>query len=78
MSASAIALQGLEQADTQLDAAAAAIATAGTGANSSGPSLADLGADMVSLTTAQTQFEANLATIQTADQMEQSLIDVTA
>jgi hypothetical protein len=78
MSASAIALQGLDQANTQLNAAAAAIATAGTGANSGDPSLVNLAADIVSLTSAQTQFEANIATLKTSDQMEQSLINVTA
>lgn len=78
MGATAIALQGLEQADAQLNSADEAIATDGTVPGSSGPNVVDLGADMISLTSAQTLFEANIATLKTADQMEQSLIDITA
>jgi hypothetical protein len=78
MSASTIAIQGLEQADAQLNAAAEAIATDGTAPGSSGPKAPELGADMISLTSAQTLFEANIATLKTTDQMEQSLINLTA
>jgi flagellar basal body rod protein FlgC len=77
MDLSAIALQGLQQADAQLEAAAAAIANAGTASSSNGPDVANLAADMVSLTAAQTLYEANIATLRTADQLQQSLIDVT-
>lgn len=75
MDPSAIALQGLEQANAQLNAAAEAFATA---QGSSGPNVVDLGADMISLTSAQILFEANIATLKTADQVEQSLINLTA
>ena len=78
MDPSTIALQGLQQVDAELDAAANAIANAGSAPSSTSPNVADLGEDMVSLTSAQTSYEANLATLQTADQMEQALIDVTA
>jgi hypothetical protein len=78
MDPSAIAIQGLQQAEAQFDSAAEAIVTGGTAPVGSGPSAPDLAADMISLTSAQTQFEADIATLTTADQIEQSLIDVTA
>jgi flagellar hook protein FlgE len=76
MNPSAIAVQGLDQADAQLNAATEAIATIGTAAG--GPNIVNLGADMISLTSAQTLYEVNIATLKTADQMEQRLIDLTA
>jgi flagellar basal body rod protein FlgC len=79
MDPSSIAIQGLQQADTQLDAAAAAIASAGgTSANGSNPDVVNLSAEMVALTSAQTSFSANLAALETADQMQKTLLDVTA
>jgi hypothetical protein len=78
MSASAIALQGLENADAQLNATAEAIVTDGTAPSSGGPSVPDLATDMVLLTSAQTLAEANMASLKTADQLEQNLIDMTA
>lgn len=79
MDVSAIALQGLQQADAQLNAAAEAIANAGAPAGSGGDvNVVNLAADIVSLTSAQTLFEANIATLKTADQMQKSLVDVTA
>jgi len=79
MDASSIALQGLEQANIQLSAAATKIASAGAsspeGANLD---VVDLSAEMVALMSAQSAFEANLATLKTADQMQKSLIDLTA
>ncbi len=79
MDPSSIALQGLQQADTQLDAAAAAIASASaTSANGSNPDVVDLSTEMVALMSAQTSFSVNLATLETADQMQKSLLDVTA
>ena len=79
MDPSSIALQGLQQADAQLETAAAAIAQAGsTSANGSNPDVVDFSAEMVALISAQTSFSANLATLKTADQMQQNLLDVTA
>ncbi len=79
MDASSIALHGLQQADTQLNAAASAIAHAGAD-SVSGASLDvfDLSAEMVALMSAQTAFDANLATLKTAAQRQKSLLDVTA
>ena len=78
MGASAIALQGLQQAEYQLNNAAAGIASAGTG-SSSGDNVdtVDLSAEMTALTSAQILYEANLATLKTADQVEQNLVNLT-
>jgi flagellar basal body rod protein FlgC len=79
MDASSIALQGLEQANTQLDTAAAAIANATANSAPNAPvDVVDLSSEMVALMSAQNSLEANLATLKTADQMQNSLIDVTA
>jgi flagellar hook protein FlgE len=61
------AVQGLKKADQQLNQAAQNIA---------GGSLDPQ--DVVSLSEASTGFKANSAVIRTADQMSQSLLDITA
>jgi len=79
MDVSSIALQGLAQADAQLETAAARIAA--VGANSPDGATLDvvnLGAEMVGLMSARTLFSANLATLKTADQVQKSLVDLTA
>ena len=99
MDVSSIALQGLEEASAQLDAAANGIVQAGaSSANGAGVDTVDLSsdnlssdnlsadglssdnlsADMVAMMTAQNQFEANIGTMKTADEMQQSLINVAA
>jgi len=79
MDPSAIALQGLQQADVQLETAAAAIASAGgTSANGSNPDMVDLSPEIIALTSAQTSFAANLASLETADQIQQNVVDLTA
>jgi len=78
MDSSAIALQGLQQAEYQLDAAAAGIASAGTDSSDGGNAdVVDLNAEMVALATAQNEYDANLATLKTADQVEQNLVNLT-
>jgi len=78
MDPSAIALQGLQQADAQLNSAAAKIANAGAASHDgSNPDTVDVGKEMVDLTTAQASAEANLATLKTEDQIEQRLVDLT-
>lgn len=74
-----IALQGLQQAEVQLNAAAARIASAGS-ASPDGATLdvVSLSEEMVALMAAKNQFSANLATLKTADQMQKSLVDLTA
>jgi flagellar basal body rod protein FlgG len=70
---SSIALQGLEQANVQADAAAAQIA----GGLGSGD-VVDLSAEMIALMQAKTLASASMSALTTADQMQQSLVDVTA
>jgi flagellar hook protein FlgE len=79
MDPSAIALQGLQQAEAQIEAAATAIAKAGA-ASPDGASLdvVDLSTEMVALSSARNVFEVNLATLKTADQMQRSLVDIKA
>jgi flagellar hook protein FlgE len=79
MDISAIALQGMDRASTQLEAAAANIASAGA-ASPDGANLdtVDLSTQMAALMSAQSLFAANLATLKTADQMQTSLINLTA
>ena len=78
MDPSAIALQGLQQADAQLNNAAAKIANAGSASpDGANPDTVDLSKEMVTLTTAQASAEANLATLKTEDQIEQRLVDLT-
>jgi flagellar hook protein FlgE len=78
MDPSSIALQALHQADAQLEKAAAEIANAGATSPDTNPlDVVDLSTEMVALMSAQNQFEANLATLRTADQMQKSIIDIT-
>ena len=79
MDVSSIALQGLQQANAQLEAAAVKIASAG-GGSSETPTLdvVDLSAEMLALISARTLFDVNLATLKTADQMQKSLLDIKA
>lgn len=79
MDASSIALQGLQQADVQLNRAAAKIASAGaTSADGANLDVVDLSAEIVALMSAQSAFEVNMRTLKTADQMQKSLLGVTA
>jgi flagellar hook protein FlgE len=79
MDPSSVALQGLRQADIQLEAAAAGIARAGaTSPDGANLDVVDLSNKMVALMSAKTLFEANLATLETAGQVQKSLIDTTA
>ena len=79
MNPAAIALQGLQQADLQLNTAAARIANAGANsANGANLDVVDFSAEMVALMSAQHLYDANLATLKTADQMQKNLIDITA
>jgi flagellar hook protein FlgE len=76
MGASSIALQGLQQADTQLENAASNIASVSAVSATGGDSV-DLSQEMVAMVAAQQQFDANLATLKTEDQIEQRLVDLT-
>ena len=70
MDVSAIAVGGLEQAQSQLDSTARQIASADP------LDSVDLSQQAVSLLRTSTNFQANLATIKVSDQMLQSLFDV--
>lgn len=77
MDVSAIALQGLQQADAQLETAAAKVANAGVTSPDGVPiDIVDLSNEMVALMSAQNLFDSNLATIKTADQMQKALVDI--
>jgi flagellar hook protein FlgE len=77
MDASATALQGLQQADAQLNTAAAKIVDAGAASPTAAEDAVNLSEEMVAMIAAQAQFAANLATLKTADQTEQSLVNLT-
>lgn len=78
MDIAAIALQGLEQAQVQLDAAASNIANAG--AASAGPNLdtVDLSTQIVALNSAQILAEVNVDIMKTANQVQQSVLNLFA
>jgi len=79
MEISAIALQGLQAADQQLDKAAASIASAASLSPDTAPADAvDLSAEMIALLAAKNAFAANLATLKVADDVQKSAIDLIA
>jgi len=73
----AIALQGLAQAEVQLNAAASTLATAGA-ASPDGVDVANLSAEIVALNAAKTLVAVNLSALKTADQIQQSAINLFA
>jgi flagellar hook protein FlgE len=79
MDASSIALQSLQQANAQLETAAARIASAGADSLEAAPvDVVDLSAEMVALMSAQSAFEVNLITLKAAAEMQKSLVDLKA
>ena len=74
-----IALQGLDRSQANFDRAAGKIARELLSTEQQNPqdpaSLAD---DMVALVVARNNYEANLKTIQTSDEMQQKLLDLLA
>jgi hypothetical protein len=79
MDLSTSALQGLQQANTQLNSAASSIASfqssTPAGAN---VDTVDISTDVVALLSAQNLYSANLATSKTAEQVSQSTLDILA
>jgi flagellar hook protein FlgE len=76
MDISAIAVQGLDFAQAQLGNAAAGLASA---AASGGPvDLVALSQEAVALTSAKTDFSANVAVLQTANQVDKQAINLMA
>jgi hypothetical protein len=79
MDLSAIALQGLQQADAQLEQAATRIASLGASSPDGATlDIADLSAQMVALTAAKDQSAVNLSALSTAAETQKNLIDVLA
>ena len=79
MNLQAIALQGFAQAEAQLETAAANLAGAGA-TPSAGPelNLGNTASQIVAMTSSEIEFELNVATLRTADQIESSTLDITA
>jgi hypothetical protein len=79
MDISAIALQGLQQADAQLEKAATRIASAGTD-STDGASLdvVDLTVEMVALLSSKNAFSANLSSLKAADDVQKTALDLLA
>lgn len=79
MDLSAIALQGLSQADAQLESAAAAIASAGAlSPDGSNVDTVDIASEIVALAAAKNVVSVNLATLKVADQIQKQTVDLMA
>ena len=77
MDISAIALQGLNQAQAQLEHAALRIAQFGA-ASGSNLDVVDLSTEMVALQSAKDNVAINIKVLQTAEEVQQNLIDAMA
>ena len=75
MDISAIALGGLNQAQTNFETAARRIASVGSGAPEDS---VDLTSSIVSLIQAKNDFAANLKTVKVADEMQRTALDLLA
>jgi len=79
MDVASIALQGLSQSETQLDAAASSLVDSATGTSGSANlDTLDLSTNILELIAAQTQFSIDLSTVKAAEQVQQSTIDLLA
>ena len=79
MDISAIALQGLNQADAQLQQAASAIATAATDSSGGGNvDTVDIASEIVALSAAKNLFATNLGVLKVADEIQKNTIDIQA
>ena len=78
MDMSAVALQGLDQASAQLDAAAARLASAGTAPDGANLDVVSLSEEAVALMSAKTLYSANLSVLNTADQVQKSTMGLMA
>jgi hypothetical protein len=74
MDITAVALQGLQEAQARIDKASASLSRLSIDA-SSGDSV-DLSSEVIALIAAQGQVETSVATAKSADQVEQKLLDV--
>jgi hypothetical protein len=78
MDLSAIALQGINQAQAQLDAAVTGLASAGASPNSGGVDVVDVASQLVATNSAEILLQLNLSTLKTADQLQKNVIDLLA
>jgi flagellar basal body rod protein FlgC len=78
MELSAIALRGLEQALMQFGQAEEQVAAPAATADGTPVDTIDLSQAIVSLLSARNQFEANIAVLKTADEMQRHVVDVLA
>jgi hypothetical protein len=78
MDLSAIALQGINQAQPQLDAATTSLASTGTPPSSGGVDVVDVASQMVAMNSAEILLQLSLSTLKTADQLQKNAIDLLA
>lgn len=79
MEITAIALQGLEQAQAQLEQAAGRLSGVAAVSTDGAPvDTVDLSAEMVALLSAKNDFAMNINVIKKADEMQASLMDLLA
>ena len=79
MAAISFALQGINQAETRLNAAAAQLSAGSVGtADSAGIDTVDLSSAMVSLMEARNGLNASVSVAHTAEQMQGSLLSLLA
>ena len=78
MDISAIALQGLQQADVQLEAAMTNLVSAGADSAGSSLDIVDVATQIVALNSAQDSFAVNLEALKTADQVQQNVLNILA
>lgn len=77
MDLSTIALQGLEQAEMQLEKAATSLASAAAlSPDGSNVDIVDLSAEMVALLSARNQFSVQSATLKIANEVQRNEIDL--
>ena len=78
MDLSSIALQGLAQAQVQLEAAAGLSSAAAASPDGSNPDIMDLSAQMAALMSAENLVSINLNTLKMADQIQKQVINLVA
>lgn len=77
MDISAIALQGLEQANVQLNNAAANLASAAAlSPDGSNVDTVDISAEVVALLSAKNQFSVAAATVKVANEVQKNTVDL--
>ena len=77
MDLSALALQGLEQANVQLEKAASSLAALSS-PDGSNIDIVDLSAQMVALLSAKNQFSVEIATLKVADEVQNNAVNLLA